>query len=97
MLVYFDQDQNTIVRNMGRYHPWTVTMGTPGGRYIDFKKAPDAIREGLEDLGYIRGTVLETAFVSFFRRTNSPPSAFETNDFGLRPLKENQSVYRPSR
>ncbi len=91
MLVYFDHKQNAIAQTKGRYHPWTITMATPDGRYIDFKANPETIGEGLEDLRHIKGTALEGAFVDFFGWANGPNCVFETNDFGLRPQKKNES------
>jgi hypothetical protein len=91
MLVYFSRELHMEARQFPRTHPWTVSEGRPGGRYIDFKVEPHLIREGLEDLDYLAGTVAETAIVNFLAWANSPASAVETNDFGLRPLKTNES------
>ena len=91
MLTYFDREQNDIAQDMGRYHPWTVTLGTPDGRYVDFKEQPDEIRSALEDLRHAAGAPLEDAIVDFIAWANGPSSAFETNDFGLRPLRKNGS------
>ncbi|WOF43076.1 glypican family protein [Sphingopyxis indica] len=91
MLVYFDKEQNAVAQTMGRYHPWTVTTATPDGRYIDFKANPGEIRTGLEDLRYVEGTAIEDAIVDFIAWANGPASPFETNDFGLRPLRSNGS------
>ena len=95
MFVYFDRDQHARAQDMGRYHPWTVTIETPDGRYYDFKSEPDAIRTGLEDLEHVRGTAVEEAIVDFIAWANGPNSPFETNDFGLRPLKANESGVSP--
>jgi hypothetical protein len=95
MLVYFDRDQHATAQGMGRYHPWTVTTHTPDGRYYDFKADPDAIGSGLEDLGHVRGTPLEQAIVEFIAWANGPDCPFETNDFGLRPLKPSESTVSP--
>ena len=95
MFVYFDQDQHARAQEMGRYHPWTVTLETPDGRYYDFEAEPDAIRTGLEDLDHVRGTPLEEAIVDFIAWANGPSSPFETNDFGLRPMKANESGVSP--
>ena len=91
MFVYFDRDQHARAQAMGRFHPWTVTLETPDGRYYDFMREPAAIRAGLEDLEYARGTPLEDSVVEFIGWANGPSSSFETNDFGLRPLKANES------
>lgn len=91
MFVYFDQDQHARAQQMGRYHPWTVTLETPGGRYCNFKLEPDAIATALEDLEHVRDTPLERSIVDFVAWANGPCSPFETNDFGLRPLKANES------
>lgn len=95
MLAYFDQEQHARAQGMGRYHPWTVTLETPDGRYYDFKADPEAIRTGLEDLGHVRDSPLEDAIIDFIRWANGPHSRFETNDFGLRPLKANESGVSP--
>jgi hypothetical protein len=95
MLVYFDQDQHAHAQRMGRYHPWTVTLETPNGRYYDFKAKPEAITTGIEDLEHVRATSLENSIVEFIGWANGPDSAFETNDFGLRPLKANTSGVSP--
>lgn len=95
MFVYFDQDQHARAQEMGRYHPWTVALETPDGRYYDFKAEPEAIRIGLEDLQHVRGTSLEAAIVDFIAWANGPSSTFETNDFGLRPLRANESDISP--
>jgi hypothetical protein len=95
MLSYFDRDLNEVAQNMGRHHPWTVTVGTAGGRYVDFKASPDLIRETLEDLPRVAGSIAESAIVDFLTWANGPTSVFETNDFGVRPLKSNDSGISP--
>lgn len=91
MLVYFDREQHDVAQDMGRYHPWTVTLNTPDGRYVDFKKQPQEIPTALEDLRHTKGTTLEDAIVDFIGWANGPDCAFETNDFGLRPIRPNGS------
>jgi hypothetical protein len=91
VLVYFDRDQHELVQNKGRYHPWTVTTETANGRYVDFKRSPELIASTLEDLPYVEKTVAEAAIVAFLEWANGDFSIFETNDFGLRPLKDNHS------
>jgi hypothetical protein len=91
MLVYFDQYHQHQVDGMGRYHPWTVTVNTEGGRYVDFKTSPELIRTTLEDLPRVAGSEAETAILDFITWANGPASIFETNDFGMRPPKANES------
>ncbi|MCR5872264.1 hypothetical protein LRS12_17055 [Sphingomonas sp. J344] len=76
-------------------HPWTETVHTPEGRYVDFKSRPDAIRATLEDLKHAGTAEIESAIVEFLRWANSSEAQFETNDFGLRPLKANESGVSP--
>lgn len=96
MLVYFDQPQQQIVNGMPRFHPWTVTANTPDGRYVDFKVSPELISSALEDLPRVAGSKAESAIVDFIMWANGPNSIFETNDFGMRPLKKNESGASPS-
>lgn len=96
MLVYFDQYHQQLVDGMGRYHPWIVTVNTEGGRYVDFKASPELIRTTLEDLPRVGGSKAETAIVEFISWANGPTSIFETNDFGMRPPKPNESGVSPS-
>ena len=84
-----------LLRAWGATTPWTVTIGTAGGRYVDFKCAPELIRETLEDLPRVAGTVAECAIIDFLTWANGPSSIFETNDFGARPLKSNESGVSP--
>lgn len=96
MLVYFDRDQQQIVETMGRYHPWTVTVNTPDGRYVDFKSSPELIRATLEDLQRVAGSKAEAEIIDFITWANAPGSIYETNDFGMRPIKKNESGVSPS-
>lgn len=50
---------------------------------------------GLEDLPHAAGTAAEAAIVEFLTWANGPNSLFETNDFGLRPLRDNESGVSP--
>lgn len=91
MLCYFDQDQEAIAQQMGRYHPWTVTIGTEGGTYLDLKSDPDLILTKIEDLDPHRGTSFGTEVERFLRWANVEQATFETNDFGSKPVERNQS------
>lgn len=91
MLCYHEIDTQLRVANLGRYHPWTVTTNTPGGRYVDFKRHPELICETLEDLRPVEGTIAAEAVIEFIKWANGPDSIFETNDFGLGPVKANES------
>ncbi|RVK93388.1 hypothetical protein [Sinorhizobium meliloti] len=91
MLCYHEKDTQLKLDNLGRYHPWTVTTKTPDGKYVDFKRYPELISETLEDLRLVDGTVAAQAVVEFITWANGPDSIFETNDFGLRAIRPNQS------
>lgn len=97
MHVYYDTEMELRLSTKGRHHPWEVTTKTPDGRYVDLKGNPELIVGTLEDLKYVSGTSAEHAVVSFISWANGPNSAFETNDFGLRPLKVNDSGVSPSK
>lgn len=92
MLAYFDQEQHRTAQAMGRYHPWSVTLNTPDGRYVDFKELPNEIEATLEDLHHAGSIELKRAIVDFISWANGPACTFETNDFGLRPLRKNGSA-----
>ncbi|MER9270465.1 hypothetical protein [Mesorhizobium sp. M0643] len=91
MLTYFDEDMHARNQDMRRQHPWSVQSSNPGNRYVDFKQRPDLIESALEDLQPIAGSVAANAATDFLRWVNSDTSVFETNDFGMRPLKPNRS------
>jgi hypothetical protein len=96
MLSYLDHQLNASALTAGRIHPWSVQTSNPENRYIDFKKNPELIETSLEDLQPIAGSMAAQAVIEFLRWANSPECIFETNDFGMRPLKPNESGVSPS-
>ncbi len=91
MLSYLDTDLEARAMDMGRYHPWTTAVDTPDRRYVDFKSHPDQILETLEDLRGLEDTAIARGVVDLLSWANSPGQPYETNDFGLRPIKTNGS------
>lgn len=91
MLCYFDHDQEAIAQQMGRYHPWTVTLGTEGGAYLDLKSEPDLVLTKIEDLHPHSDTVFAAEAERFLRWANAGQAVFETNDFGSKAVEPNHS------
>ncbi len=92
MLAYHERDMEAEQQRSGRYHPWTTTQHTDDGRYVDFKANPDQILETLEDLRGLEETAISRSVVDLLSWANSEGQPYETNDFGLRPVKPNQSL-----
>lgn len=83
MQVYHDEAEQQRLQSMRRAHPWTTTVNTEGGRYVDFKGHPELISATLEDLQPFAGTAIEATTVDFIAWANSDASKLETNDFAL--------------
>lgn len=91
MLVYFEEQEDSLLQSKGRTHPWTETLSGSGETYVDFKERPDLIESSLPDLDTIRTNEAGRAILHFMREINGPQSEFETNDFGAKPIKANIS------
>ena len=89
MLAYFDDDQEALLDSMARYHPWTTTIHTPDGRYVDFKAHPEQIAEVLEDLEGRRDSAIAKSVVDLLTWANGPDVPYETNDFALGAIRAN--------
>lgn len=91
MLVYFDEREDAVLDQKGRYHPWGETTTGSGEVYVDFKRRPDLIAASLPDLQSVLETPAGRAIVDFLRVVNGPECAFETNDFAAKPIGANIS------
>lgn len=91
MLVYFDEPEDRVLQDKGRYHPWHGTTSGSGEIYVDFKRFPELIESSLPDLKPVLSTAAGRAIVEFLKAVNGPHSGFETNDFAAKPIGPNVS------
>jgi hypothetical protein len=72
-----------------RRHRWSVSTANPDHRYHDFRQHPELIRTVLEDFLTWSNLPAVQVFYKMIEWLNRPFSEFETNDCGLRPIKQN--------
>ncbi|RUW01103.1 MULTISPECIES: hypothetical protein [unclassified Mesorhizobium] len=90
MYAYFDRKLDDEAQRLGRYHPWDVQVSNERNHYSDFKGMPrDEVARHLEDIGK-GGLIAREASLDFLVWANSDGVPFETNDFGMKPIKRNK-------
>jgi hypothetical protein len=90
MIVYQDDHFAPPPDQRLRMHPYEGGA-SPGVRYHDFRARPDLIPEVLEDFIAMAHYPAVQTFYELLRWINGPTSVFESNDCGLRPVRERQS------
>ena len=87
MIVEYATDQP-----VGRQHPWSVVVANPTDRYVDFKAHPEQIPLALPDfIPWAHYPAIQT-FYALLSWLNGPDSAFESNDCGLRPPRQDHNA-----